>query len=324
MGAGFPRAAALLDALSDLGYLITIYVTGQGHDPSPANGRFPAVEVVAGGPAGLRTFFAARRHHHHLVIVSRPHNMQYVKAAVGANLTALGAPCVYDAEAIYALREIGRRRLAGQPMSEIESQASIDGELGLTRGCAAVLAVSESECRQFAAAGITNVHVVGHAVQTQPTRRSFERRQAILFVGAFAPGSPNEDAVLFFRRDVLPALRSAGCHAPIVVAGARIPDHVKAPADPTVSWHSDVDYLIPLYDDARVFVAPTLLAGIPLKVVEAAAHGVPIVTTSLVARQPGWSSGAELLCGGWGRRIPHAVAAGTPIVSCGTGSRRAR
>lgn len=297
-GAGFPRAAALLDTLAELGYLITVYVTGE--QSSRSNESFPAVEVVAGGPAGLRAFLTSRltlRRHHQLVIVSRPHNMQYVKAAIGSDLTALDVPCIYDAEAIYALREIGRRRLAGQPMPEAESQASIDRELSLTRGCTAVLAVSEAERRLFAAADIRNVFVVGHAVQPQPTPNSFERRRTILLVGAFAPDSPNEDAALFFCGDVLPALRAiGGCNAPIVVAGSRIPDHLKALADPTVSWQSDVDDLAPLYDDARVFVAPTRYsAGIPLKVVETAARGIPIVCTPLVAHQLGWDAGTELL-----------------------------
>ena len=149
----------------------------------------------------------------------------------------------------------------------------------------------------FTAAGIQNVFVVGHAVEPRPTPNSFERRRSILFVGAFSPDSPNEDAVLFFCRDVLPALRTiGGCNAPIVVAGSRIPDHLKAPADPTVSWHSDVSDLTPLYGDARLFVAPTRYsAGIPLKVVEAAARGVPIVCTPLVARQLGWDPGTDLL-----------------------------
>src|SRR4029077_19742709 len=102
MGAGFPRAAALLHALTALGYLITIYVTSEGGQSPASPESVAAVEVVAGGPAGLRAFFASRRHYQ-LAIVSRPHNMQYVKAAVGSDLSALGAPCVYDAEAIYAL-----------------------------------------------------------------------------------------------------------------------------------------------------------------------------------------------------------------------------
>lgn len=306
MGAGFPRAAALLEALEQLGYLITIYVTDEGQ-PSAAN--FPRAEVVPGGPGGLRTFLASRRDHR-AVIVSRPHNMQFVKAAVGSDLSALRVPCVYDAEAIYALRDIGRRNLIGPPMAEAEQRASIEAERSLTRGCAAVLTVSEPERQMFAAAGIQNVFVVGHAVEPRPTPTSFDPRRSILFVGAFTPDSPNEDAVLFFCRDVLPILRGRDrSDAPIVVAGARIPGHLPSLFGPTVAWRRDVDDLTPLYDDARVFVAPMRYsAGIPLKVVEAAARGVPIVCTSLVARLLGWEPGNELLTADGPADFARAVA----------------
>jgi glycosyltransferase involved in cell wall biosynthesis len=296
MGAGFPRAAALVHTLAELGYLITIYATGENHRMLQPNRSFPAVEVVSGDPAGLGAFLTSRRHYH-LVIVSRPHNMQYLKAAVGSGLSTLGAPCVYDAEAVYAFREIGRRRISGDSMSESDRHALIDEELKLTRGCAAVLAVSEVERQVFAAAGIRNVVVVGHAVDPQSSPTPFERRQTILFVGAFTADSPNEDAVLFFCGEVLPILRTSGtCQAPMVIAGARIPEHVKAVAEPGVRCHSDVDDLTPFYDAARVFVAPMRYsAGIPLKVLEAAARGVPIVCTPLVAQQLGWEPGTELL-----------------------------
>ena len=103
--------------------------------------------------------------------------------------------------------------------------------------------------------------------------------------------------MLFFCRDVVPALRMGGrCTAPIVVAGAAIPDRLASFGDPTISWHTHVDDLTLLYEDARVFVAPTrYAAGISLKTIEAAARGIPIVCTSLVADQLGWDGGVELL-----------------------------
>jgi glycosyltransferase involved in cell wall biosynthesis len=95
----------------------------------------------------------------------------------------------------------------------------------------------------------------------------------------------------------VPPLRSInGCTAPIVVAGADIPGSLMSSGDRTVSWHSQVDDLTPLYEGARVFVAPTrYAAGISLKVIEAAARGIPIVGTSLVAQQLGWVAGIEMM-----------------------------
>ena len=290
-GAGFPRAAAMLRALTDLGYPITVYATAGRGSSAPS-----AIEIAGGGPAGLAAFLQARAGHAAAVIVSRPHNMQYLKAAVGADLWALGAPCVYDAEAVYAEREAGRRRLGAQPMTGPEARAALDAELRLTRGCGAVLVVSERERQLFAAAGSVATFVAGHAIEPRPTPRPFEQRRTILFVGAFGADSPNEDAVAFFCRDVLPALRAAGCDAPFVVAGAGIPGHLRALGDASVSWHADAVDLTPVYDAARVFVAPTrFAAGIPLKILEAAASGVPVVATRLVADQLGWTSGSELL-----------------------------
>src|SRR5262249_29154155 len=52
------------------------------------------------------------------------------------------------------------------------------------------------------------------------------------------------------------------------------------------------------YDCARVFVAPTRFgAGIPHKVHEAAAHGLPVVATPLLATQLGWRDGSNLAVG---------------------------
>jgi glycosyltransferase involved in cell wall biosynthesis len=49
------------------------------------------------------------------------------------------------------------------------------------------------------------------------------------------------------------------------------------------------------YDRARVFIAPTrFAAGIPHKAHEAAAFGLPMVTSTLVAGQLGWEPPALL------------------------------
>ena len=57
-----------------------------------------------------------------------------------------------------------------------------------------------------------------------------------------------------------------------------------------------IDKLEPYYNQARVFIAPIrYAAGIPLKIIEAAAKGVPVVTTSILARQLDWQAGQDLL-----------------------------
>ena len=59
-----------------------------------------------------------------------------------------------------------------------------------------------------------------------------------------------------------------------------------------------VEELTPLYARARLLIAPTRYAGgIPHKVHEAAAQGVPVVATPLLAAQLDWTDGQELLVG---------------------------
>ncbi len=94
-----------------------------------------------------------------------------------------------------------------------EDQALIDQELRLARGCAAVLTVNEIERFRFLEAGAGNVVVLGHALRLTPTEADFDSRRGLLFVGALGPESPNEDAVLFLVREVLPAMEHASARA---------------------------------------------------------------------------------------------------------------
>ena len=59
-----------------------------------------------------------------------------------------------------------------------------------------------------------------------------------------------------------------------------------------------MDDLTPLYAQSRIFVAPTrFAAGIPHKVHEAAASGLPCVVTPLLAEQLGWVACRDVLVG---------------------------
>ncbi len=170
-------------------------------------------------------------------------------------------------------------------------------EVALSAGADAVIAVSEVERNTLGNAGCPNVQIVGHAVSPAPTERRFEDRRGILFVGAFHDLSPNADGVSWFVTQVLPLLRShLGSDLPMTVVGPNPPEGIRALESAGVRVCGFVPDLTPLYDEARLFVAPTrFAAGIPLKVIHAAAAGLPVVATSLLSRQLGWTSGRELL-----------------------------
>ena len=296
LGAGFPRARDLLQAAHAAGWFVTLYpVTFPDADYAAAYDGVvpPDVEIAAErGVDGLAPFLRERRGYYDAVIASRPHNMQFFRAALAEVPDFIAEDrIVYDAEAIFATRD-----LATSPGSA--SAAAIRAEAAIAAGSAAVFAVNEAEAAEFRAAGARGVHVLGHAVEPCATRPGFEARQGLLFVGALdEDNSPNVDSLVFFVEAVAPRLDALiGATWTLTVAGRNGSPRARALACDRVRLLGRVPDLKPLYARSRLFVAPTrFAAGIPMKVHEAAAHGLPTVATALLGRQLGWRDGDELL-----------------------------
>lgn len=298
-GSGFPRAAALLRALVQLNYLVTSYpMDGHPRAALPVDDGAEVEVVDAAGVESLSGFLQSRQDFD-AILVSRPHNLRYLRAAVGNDLARLNVPVIYDAEAVYAVREAARLRLDGIQVGPENEAGMVRDEIALAGGCCCVLTVNEAERSRFVQGGVTNVRVVGHALVPSPTSRAFQSRRGLLFVGALQAGSPNEDAVLYFVREVLPLLPQVdGAPIPITIVGAEASPAVSSLAASNITVVVDVPELMPFYDAARVLIAPTRFsAGISLKLLEAAAFGVPIACTPQLARQLEWTHGREVLVG---------------------------
>ena len=301
LGAGFPRALRMIRVLVDLGHAVTLYpLSVPDEDWGQAYAEVPReVEIMLGhGEPRLGRFLAERAGYYDALVVSRPHNL----ARLAPHLPPRGRrPAIlYDAEAVFARREIGRRRLAGEEVSPAEERAAVEEELALSSEADAVLGVSESECEAFRQGGSRAVFRVGHALEARPTPAPFDERRGFLFVGAaHQDGDPNVDAVSWLVTEILPLVREAlGEDVPLLVAGALRSSRVLALAGPQVVLLGDLERLDAVYDRARVFVAPTrYAAGLPHKVHQAAAAGLPTVITPLLAQQTGWRTEEETLVG---------------------------
>ena len=123
-------------------------------------------------------------------------------------------------------------------------------------------------------------------------RRHDER--TILFLGALHRPL-NVDAVLFFARKVFPLVRENFPEARFVVAGADPPEVLKGLDSESggIRVVGPVDTVEPSYLSATVFVAPILVGGgIIVKILDAMAAGVPVVTTSFgnegICAEPGY------------------------------------
>jgi glycosyltransferase involved in cell wall biosynthesis len=296
LGSGFPRAQALLRALRKLGYFVTLYPIDVIEEPwDQVYSDFPSeVEVMTDmGRPLLELFLRSRRDYYSTIIVSRPHNMKLIAPYMRAHPDWFeNLEVIYDAEALYTEREIGLRKLSADPMTEAEIKGALESELRLTSLADRVITVSERDRKAFLTHGIQNVEVLGHSLEPAPSDTPFESREGFLFVGAVhKDDSPNADSLVWFLEEIYPRIQKSLGDVPITIAGVNQSERIREMAAPPVRITGHLPSLEDLYAQARVFIAPTrFAAGIPHKVHEAAAHGLPVVATRLLAAQLGWTN----------------------------------
>jgi glycosyltransferase involved in cell wall biosynthesis/GT2 family glycosyltransferase len=301
LGMGYPRSFEMLWIACNAGYDVTLLPTIVPDEPWPSVyadlPRF--VEVVLGYPRErIPDFLATRVGFFDVMMVARPHNMAPFSSAMQKHPSWFrGVRIVYDAEALFCLRNSAYQELIGQPWSPERIDEEVEAEVELTRGADVVFSVSPWERAQFERHGVKDARLLIHTTEVNPGPRPFAQRRDILFVGSmhFHP-SPNSDSIIWFVREVFPLIRAQVSDVRLTIAGVNKTREVAALADDAVRVVGMVPELDPLFDAFRLFVAPTrYAAGVPIKVCEASARGIPCVTSNLVASQLGWHSGHALL-----------------------------
>jgi glycosyltransferase involved in cell wall biosynthesis len=240
--------------------------------------------------ADFADFLTARRGCYDLAWIARTHNLERVHKTLPWVNPSTPCRIVVDTEAVMSVRQAAKSSLMH---SDFNLDAALCQEFRYLDRAMDVVAVNEAEAAIIRAHHSGNVAVLGHAMTTHPTPRRFEERTGMLFVGAIhAMDHPNYDGLAWFIDEILPLIeRTLQWETRLTVAGYVAPgvsmDRFRS--HPRVTLRGPVADLEPLYDTHRVFVAPArFAAGIPYKVHEAAAFGVPVVTTSLLANQLGW------------------------------------
>ena len=301
-GGGYPRANALLRELVATGARVTLFPTAGAEERWPEVRRSigDSVEtLVQHSAAELHAFLQARRGAFDAIFVCRPHNMEtYVDAVTRTPGLAGHAAVLYDAEALFAPREALRREIAGKVPNHQQTKREIEREIALARAADGVISVSALEKAVFEEHGIDRTWLLGHAIEPRPTLASFDARTGFVFLGAlYDDTSPNAESLRWFAAQVLPKLRELlGTHVRLTIVGGVTAPSIRALAGDAFELLGPIDDLAPVFERARVMVAPTrIAAGIPHKVHHAAALGVPVVTTDIIAAQTGWRPGHDLL-----------------------------
>ncbi len=110
-------------------------------------------------------------------------------------------------------------------------------------------------------------------------------RPYIVFVG-YLDYYPNRDAVLWFAREVLPALHRQGSGPRFLIVGRNAPPDVRRlDGTPHIEVVGEVADVRPFLKHAAAMVAPLRIArGIQNKVLEALVMGCPVLASDAVAR----------------------------------------
>ena len=107
---------------------------------------------------------------------------------------------------------------------------------------------------------------------------------------------PNVEAATFLVKEVLPELQKRGARVHITIVGADPAAEVRALAGPSVTVTGRVPDTRTYYAAARVMLAPMFInTGIQNKILEAAAMGLPVVTTAQANEAIGAEPGRQLL-----------------------------
>ena len=145
LGSGFPRAYKLIEFLCELNFAVTFIPVNNStaHQPTTERLQQRGVEVFYGNSFVPEAVLRSRAGHYEAVIVSRPHN--------GAKYLSLVRECfpdariIYDAEALFCVREFLRAEVEGRSFSEAEKRSMLHDELDIMRQADIVITASHAE-----------------------------------------------------------------------------------------------------------------------------------------------------------------------------------
>jgi len=302
-GSGYGRAFDNLVMLAELGYKITVTATampidGDGECDAECRGALQqaSVEVIPPTPlpdnnedycVGIDSVLKIRKDFYAVIIVSRPATFERCKDVIQRHCQASHCSIIYDSEALCYRRDEMLLDMAGKGLVSNVTAGALHvyeerldkerrKELGHLSHADGILTVSQSEKRQIDSMANVKapVVVVGHTMEPDPTVSAFASRGGILFIAAFHESLYyNGDAIWYFLCHIYPLiLKNATESIPLTIAGKGIPKDLRDLVQ-DLGYESNITFMEspsevrPLYETARVFIAPHLYgAGVQYKV----------------------------------------------------------
>ncbi|MFC1981129.1 glycosyltransferase family 4 protein [Chloroflexota bacterium] len=179
-----------------------------------------------------------------------------------------------------------KAEVTGKILPKKKQSRIINSEMTLIEKADLVICVSQNE-RDIIEEHThkRDIEVWEHVQEVHKSPVTFNGRRGILFFGSFfaGPGSPNEDAIMYFTKEIFPDVHKA-LSCKLYVVGTDPTVAVRSLATPDIEVTGYVENPETYTDKCRVNVVPTrFAAGIPLKLIEAMSYGIPSVVTRLIA-----------------------------------------
>lgn len=299
LGSGFTRSNEIVNNIQKLGYQVTIFPMHYSFTESwddAYSDLSPFIEIIKDGNYhSFNEFIKSRPEYYDIIWVSRPHNMdiayQYIlKYAQNYKL-------IYDAEAIFSERMKLDLKLQGIPISNRTLLNQTKKEVNLAMNADVVVTVSIQDAKKFNAFNIDHIRVLGHSIKKRSTKIPYSKREGLLFVGNLdVDFSPNVDSIKWFVNNIFPLIKQQLPDIKLNIIGSNDAKALAKLKVEDVTFLGRVDSLQEYYDQSRVFIAPTrFAAGIPYKIHEAAANGIPSVTTKLLGLQLNWDHRRKIM-----------------------------
>jgi glycosyltransferase involved in cell wall biosynthesis len=141
------------------------------------------------------------------------------------------------------------------------------------------------------------VDTAAFGITAQQRSASTRRRNTLLYVGSMDYHA-NVDAVVWFVREIWPVVASEFPDLGFTIVGRKPGPQVRALASHNVHVTGSVDDVRPSYLSGEAIVVPLRVgSGTRLKILEAMAAGVPVVSTALGAEGLDAIDGVHLLIG---------------------------
>lgn len=183
----------------------------------------------------------------------------------------------------------------GKRLAYLQLPAFWLGEWRAIRSVRRTFVCSERDRRYLERQGLRRISVVPNAV-TFPAEPAQAEGQDLLFLGSYSY-RPNRNAARWLARDIWPKVRDRVPGATLVLAGGDeelLDEEIRATEGVEVPGF--VEDLEALYRRSRVVCCPILAGGgTRFKIVEAAAFGRPVVSTTVGAEGLELSDGEEIV-----------------------------